>query len=208
MIKIIGIGLSCSVLLLSSCQQQIPNTKSTEPQESESQQQTSNTKSTEPKECKSQKQTPNTNSTEPQTKDKNSHKLGDSIEVGGRIVCIIEVIRDAKIPSENPIGEYVIVRGKITNSSNETGDLLWSNFRLEDSEGRIYQEGDPFSSYRARKKYNAKIPSTDVPPGLSIEFVIVFDITPDATGLKLVWKSGAVDAQEQYVNLEASSYSN
>ena len=86
-------------------------------------------------------------------------------------------------------GEWAVVHGNLKNISNQT-DAYWaSNFKVKDRQGRTYDLADSFS-VRMVLPDEAVSSYKDIAPGVTVSVSLLFDVAPDATDLKLVFKPG------------------
>lgn len=83
-------------------------------------------------------------------------------------------------------GTWVAVKIRIANTSNKTKSLGTWDFELTDSQGRTYEASSQSFTYAIFQ--SLKSPSDPIPPGSAIETTLLFDVTANATGLKLVAK--------------------
>lgn len=127
-------------------------------------------------------------------------KVGEAVSISDRSVVVQKVERTKTIESgnqfiESPVakGQFVIVTIEAKNTGNETGNLAFSTFELTDGQGRKYSSTNDFSAYMAAANLAPDQPSDDIPPGLTSNIALIFDVALDASGLTMHWKGNEVD---------------
>lgn len=87
-------------------------------------------------------------------------------------------------------GKLVGVFMTIKNTGKESGNMFWTQFQLEDSQGRKYDDIEDFTeivTLNAWAKNQGLAETGDqLFPGATAKTVAVFRVAPDAQGLKLV----------------------
>ncbi|MEH2046739.1 DUF4352 domain-containing protein [Nostoc sp.] len=93
-------------------------------------------------------------------------------------------------PVEAKGGQLVVVGMKVKNTGQESGDMMWTNFQLIDSQGRKYNE---INSFEEIISVNAWLKENDVEeagsqmfPGETIKTAKVYRVASDASDFKLV----------------------
>lgn len=129
-------------------------------------------------------------------------KVGEVVSIDDRALKVLSVRSMASIPSGNQFiesptakGIFVVLVVEVTNTGKETGNVAFSNFELTDAQGRTYKTSDDFHLFSVVKQFAEGQPSDDIPPGLTNQFPLVFDVTPDASDLLLNWKGRKIDLQ-------------
>jgi hypothetical protein len=129
-------------------------------------------------------------------------KVGELVSIEDRAIKVLGVQAMDSIPSGNPYVESPVAKGvflvlvaEATNTGKETGNLAFSSFELTDAQGRTYTTDDSFSVARVADQFAKGAKNDDIPPGLTNRFPLVFDVTPDATGLILNWKGHQIDIE-------------
>lgn len=129
--------------------------------------------------------------------------VGDQVEVSGRAIRVDNVQITDFLGINNSYYENIPTKGKFVvidmtwwNTSNETGDMLWSSFTLKDSKGREYGEidgsdRDAFYRYEEENGYGSMDDSLF--PGGSAKDGVVFEVPPNATDFTLVWKGKEIN---------------
>lgn len=92
-------------------------------------------------------------------------------------------------PVESKGGQLVVVNMKLRNTGQESGDMMWTEFKLIDSEGRKYDDVDDFNEMVSIDMWledqGLDKASSQMFPGATIETAKVFRVAPDASGFKL-----------------------
>jgi hypothetical protein len=87
-------------------------------------------------------------------------------------------------------GKLIVVYMTVRNTGNESGNLFWTRFQLMDDQGRKYDQIEDFRevvTVNAWTKDQGLAETGDqLFPGASAETALVFRVSPDATGLRLV----------------------
>jgi len=129
-------------------------------------------------------------------------KVGEVVSDGDRAVKVLSVGSMTSLSSGNPFiespvakGVFVVLVVEATNTGKETGDLTFSSFELTDTQGRTYKSSDSSTVLVVAKQFAGGQQSDDIPPGLTNRFPLVFDVTPDTSGLILNWKGHKIDLQ-------------
>lgn len=120
------------------------------------------------------------------------------IEVrGDRAVQVVEIKTVDQIaphneftaPVEGKGGQLVVVGMKLKNTGKESGNMMWTNFKLIDSQGRKYKDIDDFTETVSIGMFledeGLDKASSQMFPGATIETAKVFRVAPDASGFKL-----------------------
>lgn len=87
-------------------------------------------------------------------------------------------------------GKLVGVFMTIKNTGKESGNMLWTQFQLEDSQNRKYDDIEDFTEIVTlnmwAKNQGLAETSNQLFPGATAKTVAVFRVAPDAQDLKLV----------------------
>lgn len=86
-------------------------------------------------------------------------------------------------------GKLVAVYMTIENTGNESGNMLWTEFKLRDNQGRSFDDIEDFEELMIVNTWaddkGLSDPSGQLFPGATAEIVKVFRVSPDAEGLEL-----------------------
>jgi hypothetical protein len=122
-----------------------------------------------------------------------SELVGQSATVPGSFSSgtLQGVVTDAKrgisLPGVSPAGTFLAVFLKVTNAGTKPADVGIFSFSIVDSKGRQFTLPESIDvQIAAEKQYSWHGTYSTIQPSLSDNVVLVFDIAPDATGLKLV----------------------
>lgn len=114
-----------------------------------------------------------------------------------RAVQVVEIETVDRIAPDNefadPVdgkgGQLVVINMKLKNTGQESGDMMWTDFKLIDSQGRKYDDIDDFSEMVSIDMWledqGLDKASSQMFPGATIETAKVFRVAPDASGFKL-----------------------
>lgn len=150
---------------------------------------------------------------EPEKKDENTVKVGEPITVGAISWIVQTPQKMATISSTNEFidpaqasGVFVLVPVTVEQVSGERGTLEPSMAKIVDSRGRTFDEINYMSasSFNVSMAMGAEKMLTYIQlnPNVPVSRTCVFDIAPDATGLKLEINSGGMTARYRgYVEL-------
>ena len=93
-------------------------------------------------------------------------------------------------PVDGKGGQLVTVKMNLKNTGQESGDMMWTDFKLIDSQGRKYDDIDDLSEMVSIDMWledrGLDKASSQMFPGATIETAKVFRVAPDASGFKLV----------------------
>jgi hypothetical protein len=135
------------------------------------------------------------------TKD-NEFSVGQWVEAGERAIQVNTVEEKKVLPVNNPFtesaqtsGKFVVVYITYKNTSDETGNMMFSTFNLVDGQGREYDESSSFEVGMHITENEQKPMEDDIFPGGTGRTLLVFEVNPDASDLQLQWKG-------QKINLE------
>ena len=93
-------------------------------------------------------------------------------------------------PIEGKGGKLIVVYMTLKNTGSESGNMSWSRFRLEDNEGRKYDEIDNFMTQSIWfKEHGLESANAQLFPGGTGETAKIFRVASDAKNLKLVINS-------------------
>jgi hypothetical protein len=104
---------------------------------------------------------------------------------------------------EEASGTWLVVNISLKNTAQEDSSIHPSNLRIIDSQGKIY---DHYKDYTITETYELYrggqlIVNKLIKPGNKANCYLLFDISPDATGLKLDFKPD-VFAKSEVIELE------
>jgi hypothetical protein len=106
--------------------------------------------------------------------------------VGIKTVDRIAPDNEFAAPVEGKGGQLVVVGMKLKNTGQESGDMMWTDFKLIDRQGRKYDELDDFSEMTSinmwLEEQGGDKASSQMFPGATIETAKVFPVAPDASG--------------------------
>jgi hypothetical protein len=123
-----------------------------------------------------------------------NYRLGDTVQSGNWDFTALSTNYVGKVAEKGyfkaeATGEWVVVHGNLKNISDRT-DAYWaSNFKMTDSQERTYNLADSLS-VRMVLPDEAVLSNKDITPGVTVNVSLLFDVAPDATGLKLVFEPG------------------
>ncbi len=110
----------------------------------------------------------------------NSSEVLDSIQTNNQFID----------PLEAKGGQLIAVYLTIKNTGNESGNMFWTDFQLQDSQGRSFDEIEDFEELIIvntwAEEKGLSDPGDQLFPGGTAETVKVFRVSPDAQELKLV----------------------
>lgn len=92
-------------------------------------------------------------------------------------------------------GTIIYVEFTVENSGNDSGNIIFSSFDLEDSQGRSYDEITDltYSLWRDEQDYGSR--GDDMFPGESRREVAAFRVAPDANGFRMKWNGKTIKLQ-------------
>ncbi len=117
-------------------------------------------------------------------------------------------------PIEGKGGKLVVVYITLKNTGNESGNMAWSGFRLEDKEGRKYDEIDDFMTKSIwLKEQGLDRDNEQIFPGGTTQTAKIFRVANDASNLKLsvnltTFKLSSEDRNIQIYSDEGNGKSN
>jgi hypothetical protein len=86
-------------------------------------------------------------------------------------------------------GTWLVIPIELKNTGNTNFGVNTFDFELKDGKGITYKYStDVGASYGYSKYKGGQDVGGQVPPGVTVKYFLVFDIAPDATGLKLVFR--------------------
>lgn len=87
-------------------------------------------------------------------------------------------------------GKLVAVYMTIENTGNESGNMLWTDFKLRDNQGRSFDDIEDFEELVIvntwAEEKGLSDPSSQLFPGATSAIVKVFRVSPDAEGIELI----------------------
>jgi hypothetical protein len=93
-------------------------------------------------------------------------------------------------PIEAKGGKLVIVHMTVKNTGQESGNMIFSQFKLEDSQGRSYDEISDFNDLTTfgvwSQAQGLDDTNTDIFPGGAFNVAKIFRVAPDAESLLMV----------------------
>jgi len=107
--------------------------------------------------------------------------------------------------SQTASGKWLVVPVTIKNSSQDAKEVSYSNFQVVDAAGKTYQHwGDLFtaSMYVEYRKRQPLINPVQVVSGGTVRSFLLFDVSPDAKGLKLKFRPASWHGEETLIELE------
>ena len=109
---------------------------------------------------------------------------------GSNTFSSISVSNPLMEPIQAEGGQLVGVYINIRNTGSQSGNMFWSGFQLKDAQGRTYDKLQDFAELVTLTTWSKEQGLTDAGdqlfPGASVRTVMVFRVSPDAQGLKLV----------------------
>lgn len=124
-----------------------------------------------------------------------SYSIGDVVRGRDRAIMVtkVEMVNGIRVSNQfaDPIdGDIVVVRFNVQNTGNESGNIVFSQFELEDSLGRKYEEIQPDLTYSLwREEQGIKDRSEDMYPTEARADLAAFRVAPDASGLVFNWNT-------------------
>ena len=119
------------------------------------------------------------------------------IEKGDRAITLTSFEIVSELASNNEFlesvsGPLVVVKFTSENIGNTTGNFAFSQYAIEDSQGRTYNEVNAleYTMWRDSQGYQAR--TEEYFPGESRDDIAAFRIAPDANGFKFSWKGSSV----------------
>ena len=92
---------------------------------------------------------------------------------------------------EEPKGQWAIVGVTLTNKGDRNFGLSGHDFELRDASGVKYKNavvgvaGNEWAKANGLKDGVLGLSTGQVPPGVPVKYALLFDVNPQATGLKL-----------------------
>jgi hypothetical protein len=109
---------------------------------------------------------------------------------GSNAMSSIRVSNQFMDPIESKGGQLIAVYMTISNTGKESGNMFWTSFDLEDSQGRKYDSVEDFADLTTLNMWieeqGLASSGDQLFPGASAQTVAVFRVAPDAQGLRLV----------------------
>lgn len=104
-------------------------------------------------------------------------------------------------------GTWLVVYVSLENTKSESSSLSPFNFRVTDSKGTIYNhyENLAITDVYARYRDGKSIANDILLPGSKANYYLLFDVSPDATGLKLEFTPSVI-AKSEVIPLWAKSF--
>jgi len=139
-------------------------------------------------------------------KDIKKGKLGSPLAVGSANFTVISAEKKPYLEigssQRKPDGVYLTVTFSVENTSKETQRFKITQISLEDGKGRTYSYKMIETSMLAEKMGYSNPTLSDVQPGTPARFIMIFDISTDATGLKVNVKDfPLIQAEEGQIEL-------
>jgi hypothetical protein len=82
-------------------------------------------------------------------------------------------------------GEWFVVTIRVRNDGRSNFGLNRHDFTLLDGQGRQYDHSTALGAYAYSEYKGGQTLGDQVPPGVTVQYSLVFDIAPGATGLRL-----------------------
>jgi hypothetical protein len=86
------------------------------------------------------------------------------------------------------VGTWLIIPVELKNTGNANFGVHTFDFQLKDGKGVTYDHSSELGAFAYSKFKGGQDVGGQVPPGLTVKYYLVFDIAPDANGLKLVFR--------------------
>jgi hypothetical protein len=123
------------------------------------------------------------------------HRIGETVTVKNWAVTVQAPERPGKELVWSNVGNksaaagtWLIVPVDLRNTGGQNFGVNTFDFELRDGAGAIYNVSSDVGAYGyAEYKQGAPL-GGQVPPGVTVRSYAIFDINPDATGLRLVFK--------------------
>jgi hypothetical protein len=115
-------------------------------------------------------------------------KIGDTVGKGNWGYLVTETAREKTITwsdfgnKTTAKGIWQIVHVRVLNISKETLPINTWDFEVKDAKGITYKADLNSITYSSYK--NLSKPMDNYPPGVPAEIALIFDVNPEATGLK------------------------
>lgn len=108
---------------------------------------------------------------------------------GSELVDSINPSNQFSSPIEAKGGKLAVVYLSLKNTGQESGNMMFTDFKMVDSQGRTYDQLQDFeelgSLYMWMEDKGLSSPEDQLFPGGENETAIVFRVAPDAEGLQL-----------------------
>lgn len=90
---------------------------------------------------------------------------------------------------QDAVGQWLLISVSLLNTGKENFGVNTWDFEVTDGEGNTYKHSTEYAAIAYPPTKGAKSASSQqVPPGVAVSSILVFDINPAATGLQLVFK--------------------
>lgn len=100
-------------------------------------------------------------------------------------LTITDSKRVSTLGTHTASGVYVLIFARVTNTGKNPEYITNSGLSLLDSQGRRFGFAAD-AAFDASRQYGAKGISENIQPSIPTDMVFIFDIAPDATGVKVV----------------------
>jgi hypothetical protein len=90
---------------------------------------------------------------------------------------------------QDAVGQWLTINASLKNTGKENFGFNTWDFEVRDSAGNLYKHSTELAALSYPDTKGAKSASNQqVPPGVAVSVILVFDINPEAKGLQLVFK--------------------
>jgi hypothetical protein len=128
---------------------------------------------------------------------------GEWVEYSGRAIKVKNFQELQVLPVQNQFtddlttsGKFIRVNLSVKNTSDQTGNMIFSSFILKDKQGRTYNTIDPLDKdgiMMYMQEQDLGKMDQDIYPGGTIQDAILFEVPPDASSFVLKWKGNKID---------------
>ncbi len=88
-------------------------------------------------------------------------------------------------------GEWLIVVVEMKNTGNQNFGVNNHDFELRTAGGTVYNVSSDIGSYSYSETKGGQRVGGQVPPSVTVRYHIPFDVAPDASGLRFIFKQGS-----------------
>jgi ribosomal protein S21 len=118
-------------------------------------------------------------------------------EAGGRAIEVIQIFQQNGLSTKNPIcetinGRIIVVMINLSNTSKKSGNFLFSQFQLIDSDKCVYNELSDMTYTMWRQEKGFGLRSDDYFPGEIRQDAAAFRVSPTAKDFTLKWNGKTI----------------
>jgi len=118
-------------------------------------------------------------------------KVGQTVSVKNWDMTVTGVdkkgssIQTSTYSTETAVGTFLVVKVDMKNTGMMNFGVNTTDYSLKDAKGNTYSTSSKFLFSGYGKDQGGTDIGGQVPPGVTVHYFIVFDVAPDAAGLKL-----------------------